>query len=105
MSSTGATDDRPQAESAALSRLRPGAAARLGSGRVLQRRLLGQGGAAMMADLPPHVRAEVQLILDAEARRLLAAQVDRDPLGAPAAGRDYRAVNDGANEAASSRQG
>ena len=50
----------------------------------------------MKADLPPHVRAEVQRILDRAARRLLAEELDSDPVGAAArADRDTldRAVN------------
>ena len=36
--------------------------------------------------LPPHVNAEVRRILDAEARRLLAEQLDRDAIGTTAGG-------------------
>ena len=51
------------------------------------------------ADLPPHVRVEVQRILDGAARRLLADQLDRDPVRAPAR-RHHDPSDDGANDSA-----
>lgn len=54
-----------------------------------------------MADLPPHARAAVQRILDAEARRLLADQLDRDALVA-ASGSDSDLVDGGADQGTAS---
>lgn len=51
----------------------------------------------MMADLPPDVRAEVQRILDAEARRLLAEQLHGDAPRA-ATGDDYDAPDGRADQ-------
>ena len=45
-----------------------------------------------MADLPAHVRADVQRLADAVARRLLAEQMNADPIGATAR-RDDSPVN------------
>lgn len=42
----------------------------------------------MNAGLPPHVQSEVQRILDAAARRILAEQLDRDALTPCDLGRD-----------------
>lgn len=46
--------------------------------------------AAAKADLPAHVRADVQRILDTEARRRLADELDRQPLDASRAARPRR---------------
>lgn len=51
-----------------------------------------------MSDLPPHVRAEVQRILDGAARRLL-EQANRDAAGA-GAGINTDLLDDGFDEAA-----
>ena len=51
----------------------------------------------MMADLPSHVRAEVQRVLDCAARRLLADQLDADATGSSASC-DSDAGHDGADE-------
>ena len=47
--------------------------------------------------LPDHVRADVRRILDREARRLLADQLDRDAAG-PAAGSNVRPLDHGADQ-------
>jgi hypothetical protein len=52
------------------------------------------------AGCAPRVRAEVQRIADAAARRLLAEQLDRDPLGTPT-GTDGGALDGGANQSPS----
>src|SRR5215213_8762662 len=49
---------------------------------------------------PPRVRAEVQRILDAEARRLLAEQIDRDALGALSVRPDHGTVDRRPNQRA-----
>ena len=49
--------------------------------------------------LPEFARAEVQRVLDGAARRLLAARINRDPVGAAARG-DRDAVDDCADERA-----
>jgi hypothetical protein len=49
--------------------------------------------------LPASVLADAQRVLDAAARRLLAARVDGDAIG-PAAGSDVGALDDGADESA-----
>jgi hypothetical protein len=49
--------------------------------------------------LPEHVREEVQRILDAAARELLAARLNGDPAG-PATGSDSHPVDDGTDEGA-----
>jgi hypothetical protein len=54
--------------------------------------------------LPDFVRAEVQRILDREARLLLAARLDRDPVEA-AAGGDDDPVDDGPNESTTTLEG
>ena len=46
-----------------------------------------------MSPLPVHVRAEVRRILDAEARRLLAEQLDADALGAASVLGDISALD------------
>lgn len=51
--------------------------------------------------LPAHVRAECQRILNAEARRLLAVQLDGDPAGTPA-GVNPHHPDDGTNQPAAS---
>ena len=51
-----------------------------------------------MSPLPVHVRAEVRRILDAEARRLLAEQLDPDALGATSVLRDCGALDGGADQ-------
>ena len=55
--------------------------------------------------LPARVQAEVQRILDAEARRLLADQLDGDALGAPTPGRDQHAVDGRADQGTASVKG
>ena len=54
--------------------------------------------------LPPHVAAEVRRILDGEARRLLADEMDRDPV-APTPGGDLGPVHDGADQGTASVEG
>ena len=49
--------------------------------------------------LPARVRADVQRILDAEARRLLAGELDGDPVGT-AAGSNPDLGDDGADQGA-----
>ena len=56
-----------------------------------------------MTGLPAHALAEVQRILDAEARRLLADQLDRDPAVATT-GSEHDAVDGGADQGAASVQ-
>ena len=51
--------------------------------------------------LPLHVRTEVRRILDSEARRLLAEEVDDDALE-PAAGANVYALDGGADQGAAS---
>jgi hypothetical protein len=51
--------------------------------------------------LPPHVRAAVRRILDAEARRLLAEEVDVDALE-PAAGVNVYTLDGGPDQRAAS---
>lgn len=54
--------------------------------------------------LPSRVQAEVQRILDAEARRLLADQLDRDSIGATA-GSDGDSLDGGADQRTASVKG
>jgi hypothetical protein len=58
-----------------------------------------RGDPAVSAQLPPTVAAEAQRILDQAARRLLAARLDRDPVGAAARG-DSRLVDNRTDEGA-----
>ena len=51
-----------------------------------------------MSPLPAHVHAEVRRILDAEARRLLAEQLDADALGATSVLGDRGALDRGADQ-------
>jgi hypothetical protein len=55
-------------------------------------------------DLPPHVRAEVQRILDREARRLLLARVDGELVG-PVSGGDVDALDHGPDQVAAPLEG
>lgn len=57
-----------------------------------------------MSALPARVQAQVQRILDAEARRLLAEQLDSDPIGT-AAGADHGAGDGGPNQSAARVEG
>lgn len=56
-----------------------------------------RGGSSLT--LPAHVRAEVQRILEAEARRLLTDQLNGDAIGS-AAGRDEYPLDGGADQRA-----
>ena len=58
------------------------------------------GGLLLLSDFPPHVQTTVQRILDAEARRLLAEQADRDALSTTARGCDDGAPDRGSNQLA-----
>lgn len=61
-------------------------------------------GDVSMADLPPHVRARVQRILDEEARRRLHHRLDGEARGAlreiPASRRDVDPLDERCNERA-----